>query len=140
MQTFLPHLNYAQSAASFDTRRLQKQIVECQQLLNALLNPEAKGWRNHPAAIMWRGCEKSLADYAEACYEEWKNRGYGPNHKSILKIRELVAQHNLKDQIPSWIGREDFHAAHRGNLLRKDFEYYSAQGWTESTELEYIWP
>ena len=68
MQTFLPHPSYAKSAAAIDTRRLQKQIVECQQLLNALLNPEAKGWRNHPSAMMWRGCKKSLADYAEACY------------------------------------------------------------------------
>lgn len=141
MQTFLPHPNYSASAASIDTRRLQKQIVECQQLLNALLNPEAKGWRNHPAAIMWRGHEASLADYAEACYAEWKKRGYGPNHKSILKIRELIAQHNLQDrQKPTWLGREDFHASHRGNLLRKDFEYYSAQGWTEDPNLEYIWP
>jgi hypothetical protein len=140
MQTFLPHPDYVQSAKALDSRRLQKQIVECQQLLNALTNPNAKGWRNHPAALMWRGHEKALIAYAEACWMEWKNRGYGPEHMSILKIRELAQSLEGSNEPPAWLGREDFHASHRGNLLRKDFEYYSRQGWTESPDMEYVWP
>jgi hypothetical protein len=140
VQTFLPYPDYVQSAKALDTRRLQKQIVECQQILNALINPNAKGWRKHPAALMWRGHEKALAAYAEACWNEWKNRGYGPDHKSILKIRELVQTLNSTDAPPAWLGRADVHASHRGNLLRKDFEHYSKQGWTESPDMDYVWP
>lgn len=140
MQTFLPYSDYVESARVLDTRRLQKQIVECQQLLNALTNPDAKGWRNHPAALMWKGYEKSLAFYAEVCWNEWKARGYGPDHKSIIKIRELASTLNSTDALPKWLGREDFHSSHRSNLLRKDFQYYSKLGWTDDPTLAYVWP
>jgi hypothetical protein len=41
---------------------------------------------------------------------------------------------------PPWLGNESFHASHRSNLLRKDFDYYSQFKWTEPTTLPYIWP
>jgi len=140
MQTFLPYPDFKKSAQSLDYRRLQNQIVECHQLLKALTSPEPRGWRNHPAALMWKGHEKALAQYAEACWDEWKNRGYGPDHKSIVKIREIAQALRSTDESPRWIGDEEFHASHRGNLLRKDLAYYSQYNWTESPDLEYIWP
>jgi hypothetical protein len=42
--------------------------------------------------------------------------------------------------LPPWFGRDEFHAAHRANLLRKDPEYYGQFGWTESPDMEYVWP
>ena len=139
MQTFLPYKDYTASAQALDNRRLMKQLVECQQLLNAITNPDAKGWRNHPAAIMWRGHESALADYARACYAEWTRRGYGPAHKSMVWINtNFPPQASSAD--PTWLGREDFHASHRANLLRKDQAFYSQHGWTEDPTMEYIWP
>lgn len=32
---------------------------------------------------------------------------------------------------PDWFGNEDFHKAHRSNLLRKDMQFYSQYGWSE---------
>jgi hypothetical protein len=137
MQTFLPYPSFEKSAKALDNKRLQKQIVECQQLLNALTNSEAKGWKNHPAALMWKGHEGALAEYMLVCWTEWKNRGFGPDHKSVdwLKSREFASTPS-----PSWIGRDDFHAAHRSNLLRKNPDHYAQFGWTESPDLEYVWP
>jgi hypothetical protein len=37
------------------------------------------------------------------------------------------------------LGREDFHESHRSNLLRKDPDHYYKFGWTEPTNLEYVW-
>ena len=41
---------------------------------------------------------------------------------------------------PHWLGDENFHSAHRSNLLRKDKEFYSQYLWTESDNMEYYWP
>lgn len=139
MQTFLPYRDFRKSAEALDQRRLQKQLVECQQLLNAITNPDAKGWRNHPAAIMWRGHENALADYARACHAEWTRRGYGPAHKSMDWIStRFPSQASVSD--PAWLGDEAFHASHRANLLRKDPAFYSQHGWDEDPTMEYVWP
>jgi hypothetical protein len=42
--------------------------------------------------------------------------------------------------LPHWLGREDFHASHRSNLIRKDPIWYGQFGWTEPNNIEYIWP
>lgn len=31
-------------------------------------------------------------------------------------------------------------SAHRSNLLKKDYAFYSEYGWTEPLDLPYIWP
>jgi len=53
MQTFLPYADFKRSAQVLDYRRLGKQRVETWQLIRAI-NGETRGWRNHPAAVMWR--------------------------------------------------------------------------------------
>ena len=42
--------------------------------------------------------------------------------------------------LPKWMGDETFHASHRSNLLKKDPEFYGKFGWTEATDLDYLWP
>jgi len=47
---------------------------------------------------------------------------------------------------PDWLGRADFHAAHRAVLLAKDPEWYGQFGWPESPAEKvngrwpYVWP
>ena len=41
--------------------------------------------------------------------------------------------------MPHWLGREEFHASHRANLLRKDYKFYSQYGWTEDSSNPYVW-
>ncbi len=53
MQTFLPYSSFEKTAKVLDWRRLGKQRVEGMQIINAIGNPDAKGWRNHPISIMW---------------------------------------------------------------------------------------
>ena len=132
MQTFLPYADFTQSAKSLDWRRLGKQRVETFQILNVLtgVNTDA-AWRNHSAVRMWRGHHEALSEYLDCCITEWVSRGY-KNNMQLTGITGGIE--------PDWFGREDFHASHRSNLLRKDVAFYRQWGWTEPTDLPYVWP
>ena len=135
MQTFLPYPNFFKTVRCLDWKRLGKQRVEAYQLINILtdLNSTKKGWRHHPAALMWSGFEESLKLYCNCCISEWISRGY----KNNMKQYEIDFS---KLKFPCWFGNDQFHSTHRSNLLRKNFEYYSQFGWKESADLEYFWP
>ena len=129
MQTFLPYPNFKKSLHALDCRRLGKQRVEAYQIIRAI--KFGGGWENHPAVKMWRGHTNALKLYYNLCLDEWINRGYKNNmHK--MKISGKIAY-------PRWFGRDEFHAAHRGNMLRKDYSYYSQYGWSEPPDLPYLW-
>jgi hypothetical protein len=81
MQTFLPYADFERCAATLDSRRLGKQRVEAFQILRALRG-EGRGWRNHPAVLMWRGYEDALGLYLNAMIAEWERRGYRNNVSS----------------------------------------------------------
>jgi hypothetical protein len=89
VQTFLPYHDFDQSAQALDDRRLGKQRVETLQLLNALLKPDAKGWRNHPATLMWKGYERALIRYGVAICREWVRRGHADTCN--LRLVTIVA-------------------------------------------------
>jgi hypothetical protein len=142
MQTFLPYANFTQSAQALDNRRLGKQLVEVQQILKALSDPDY-GWQNHPAVKMWRGYDWALAEYGVACYGEWITRYYKgkrggkPYHKSgvFIAAQNFNLTHDIK--LPPWLGGP-IHASHRAALKHKDPEYYA--GFEEAAELSYHWP
>lgn len=50
-----------ETAKVLDRRRLNKQIIECKQILDALNG--AKAWSNHPCTLQYRGQELWLYDY-----------------------------------------------------------------------------
>lgn len=133
MQTFLPHKNFKKTVKVLDYRRLGKQRVEAYQILNIITQrTDTKGWRNHPAVLMWKNYPNALKEYFNTCIDEWEKRNYKNNMK-----REIIRG---KISYPKWLGQEDFHSAHRSNLIRKDPEYYSRFNWKESDNLPYIWP
>jgi ATP-dependent exoDNAse (exonuclease V) beta subunit len=85
MQTFLtqPYLDFGLSARELDRQRLNKQALEAWQIMmtNLKMDPfgnyrEPRGWRNHPAVVMWRGYEVTLFNYIKAMTDEWTYRGY----------------------------------------------------------------
>ena len=132
MQTFLPYKDFNKSLQSLDWRRLGKQRVEAHQILNVLLErTDTKGWRNHPITKMWAGYESALQLYFNLCVYEWVRRGYN-NNMELENVPYVI-------KYPEWLGNESFHSSHRANLLRKDLEYYSKQGWTEDSTNPYVW-
>lgn len=133
MQTFLPSPSMGESVRFLDNKRLGKQRVEAFQILKALRGEYEKtgAWVNHPATKMWRGYEDALTFYKDLCIEEWIRRGF----KNTMEYKK---EHAVK--MPPWIGRNDIHASHRSNLLRKDPEYYSKFNWKEPDDMPYVWP
>lgn len=137
MQTFLPEPSFGRSAQILDRQRLGKQRVETLQLLNALAGL-TKGWRTHPAALMWQGYERALILYGMAICDEWVRRGYKDGCKT--KIMAHRDRYGPELALPPWLGDPKFHASHRSNLLRKDPAFYGRLGWPEPPTLDYIWP
>ena len=158
MQTFLPYESFRKSAAVLDDKRLGKQRVEVLQILNALLDDESTGWKNHPAVKMWEGHEAVLGFYGDCICREWQNRGFKDTCRDKIATKLRTSEKTVKQMLaykamsmssgreldelmmPSFVGDEKFHASHRSNLLRKDPEWYGMFGWEESDDLEYYWP
>lgn len=133
MQTFLPYECFLESLQCLDYRRLGKQRVEAMQILRILRGTsKSNAWINHPAVLMWEGYEEALTSYMNFCIDEWVWRGYKNSMQHGIILGPIL--------YPPWLGDPDFHASHRSNLLRKDYDFYSKYNWTESLDLPYVWP
>jgi hypothetical protein len=123
-----------------DRARLGKQRVEVYQILRVLLG-YSKGWINHPCVRQWKGYEWQLYIYGLTICQEWRNRGYKDSVRDkMMDMMGKFAALDYPNTIPSWLGNEEYHAAMRSNLLRKDPIWYGKFGWTEPNNLPYIWP
>lgn len=132
MQTFLPLPTYADSLKTLDQRRLGNQVYrEAFTLIRG-------GWPNHPASKMWKGHFHHLALYILAGLDELKHRGKDYPHHYVEVDRHL--NHYPDTGPPCWLGDPAFHASHRSNLLRKNYEWYGQFGWSEPIDLPYVWP
>jgi hypothetical protein len=156
MQTFLPHSDFELSARALDDKRLQKQLVECYQILLVLteLNPDGDhrdpgGWRNHPAVAMWRGYEHTLIAYTDAITAELQRRPkrdgsprsiktWGKVVNTYLRAKDLGRIRDI-DLTPGWLGDERLHRSHQLGLFRKAPHLY--QHYSTAVELwDSEWP
>ena len=71
------------TAMALDAKRLNKQIVECSQILDALNGK--KVWRNHPCVLQYRGYEEWLWIYKEVLYEYYL---YAHNNNATETLKE----------------------------------------------------
>jgi hypothetical protein len=83
---------------------------------------------------MWVGCENALKEYLNTMIMEWVSRGY----KNNMLYETINTEYPIK--YPWWLGKEEFHASHRSNLLRKDRKWYSLFKWKEEDNIPYVWP
>ena len=143
MQTFLPIADFDRSAMILDRLRLNKQRLECKQILMSLTG--GGGWKHHPAVKMWEGYELSLCDYSLAICEACNARGIADNVGAYNWFadgaRTLVELNGIEDAVtPPWFGNAKFHRAHRSNLVRKNSLYYRRFFKTVPDDLPYVWP
>jgi len=144
MQTFIVDKDIPCSAKKLDVKRLNKQILECWQIYDTIINNK-KAWANHPAVRMWRDHTIYLLYYGYIHYLEWQDRWTMHlrtgkyTHKSGEYLKEeYFTKGKIVDQ-PSWI-TEEFILSHRSNLIRKLPERYSVFWPDVKDDLEYIWP
>ena len=74
MQVFVPFKNPFECAKALDTRRFNKQILECKQILKAIRG-ESTAWANHPCVLMYKDHADWLQMYLNAfeCYKAYKD-------------------------------------------------------------------
>jgi hypothetical protein len=149
MQTFLTARSFSETALTLDSRRLNKQVVEAYQILNANDQYERHrtlhgpfdmtyriGWVNHPCNKMWRGYSHLLAVYSLAMIRECKARG----------IRQTMADRfepflSRPFVIPPWIANGEVDKvieSHRASLYRKDPTFYSQ--FANTPDIPLHWP
>lgn len=128
MQTFLIHSSFVVTAKLLDNKRLGKQRVEAKQILNAL-HGKSKGWRNHPATLMWYGYENALKYYHDCMVSEWLHRGFR-NSMPLLYVDDLGEPRTYwrESDMPHWWSDDDILrkiiTSHQSNLMRKDSKHY----------------
>ena len=100
-----------ETAIALDSRRYNKQIIECQQILDALNG--AKAWSNHPCVLQYRGYERWLEHYL-SCLTLYKNNAY---------IHAKVCSDLAQMCKPEWHTTEYFDQMKR-RLYSKNPEHY----------------
>jgi hypothetical protein len=147
MQTFLPFYDFEHCAMVLDDRRLGKQRIEAKQIIQVLDNPDAKGWRNHPAVRMWDGYIMSLCYYGMAMCTEWARRGFNDNTRDWFEARCISefanneargVQHDSRK--PPWMADARLYVSHASNLIRKDPHYYELIWPQIPNGVPYLWP
>lgn len=131
-----------------DLKRLGKQIIEAGQILRALHDPEY-GWQSHPAVNMWRGHERALLTYADACQHVWlERRPHNNAHQAYANLVEWLRErghgHRPSRSMsvpPAWWGLREVHNSHRAVLMRKDPDWYTPLFSDHTTDVpDYVWP
>lgn len=129
MQTFLPSIYFEETASILDSKRLNKQILECYQILN-VLSGQSLGWRNHPAVLMWKNHEHTLCVYAYAMIEEAKKREIktDKNESNINLLKESFGN-KWGVTCPEWFNDSvilrKITTTHQVSLFNKDPIHYS---------------
>lgn len=116
MQVFVSFPNIHDSLDLLDKKRLVKQVIECGQILDVILQRKTgKGWVNHPVVKMWENNPEAL--------QEYKNQGYclAFNKFSVCWVKTKLEDlpHGYMPKMPDWWGRPDIHESHLSNLKRK---------------------
>lgn len=132
MQTFLPFASKRDSLDVLDNKRLNKQILECYQILNILTgNSKSNAWHNHPAVLMWEGAEAELYRYAMTAVVLADMRGIktDKNKANLNALSRSSKSLIWEDNTPIWAMNpttiKRVNATHKANLYRKDPIFYA---------------
>lgn len=100
-----------ETAKILDGARLRKQIIEVQQILDALNG--AKAWSNHPAVLQYRGHEMWLGFY-KYCLEYYAN-GW---------MRDAKIESDYAESCRPPFHTQEYFDQMKRRLFEKDEEYY----------------
>lgn len=113
MQVFTPYPQPFACADCLDPRRLNKQIIECKQVLAAILG-ESKAWKNHPVTKQYRAHTAYLEAYTK-CLENYR----AGNFDEAFYYDKKAMGHK-----PEFL-TEEFCAQHKRRLFTKDNNFYA---------------
>lgn len=154
MQTFVPYADFRRSAQVLDDKRLGKQRVETLQIMQVLVRLrwnndvgvieefQPRGWRRHPAVLMWEDYEPALLEYQRQVCDVWTSRGFKDTcyPKTLGLIQRRYGGSLPAYMQPPWLGDELLHRSHQSNLIRKDPEIYGPVFPGVGADEPYVWP
>ena len=123
MQVFIVG-NPLYTAMALDRRRLNKQVIECKQILDALNG--AKAWSNHPCVLQYRESILWLRNYMK-CLDSYQ--------KGDMISAELFS--SACDCIRPPFHTGEYFKQMKRRLYTKDKEYY--EQWAHLGESEDNW-
>lgn len=114
MQTFLPDASYTDSLRALNNQRLNKQILECRQIIKIIESDRTTGaYVNHPCVKMWRDYLLGLKYYTNIAIDLALDRG--------IKLKNTT-RYSLPNEdyevYPPWYNAELI-ISHQANLWRK---------------------
>lgn len=112
MQVFTPYQEPFKTADCLDGRRLNKQIIECKQIL-AAIKGESKAWKNHPVVKQYKNYVGYLENYMR-CLISFKDG----------KIRDALSYNNCAMFYKPEFLTMEFCNQHKRRLYTKDNEFY----------------
>lgn len=101
-----------ETAKALDRRRLNKQIIECRQILDAI-NGKTKAWSNHPCTVQYRNHVEWLTAY-ELCLKSYMHGN---------DVHALIANVYANMKRPNFHTQEYIDNMKR-RLYTKDHEHY----------------
>lgn len=129
MQTFILNHDLFISAQQLDSKRLNKQLTECHQIINIIVLKQ-KAWSNHPCVLQWKNNMEYLYNYTYTIAYECKQRLI--NHKHIPYYLSL-GFYRLGE--PQWI-TDEFIKRHRQALLFKTALKYAVYDYCYNHSLQ----
>ena len=73
MNLFMPYEDITKSVQALDDKRLNKQILECYQILQVAIG-RSHGYENHPVVKHYKNYADFVFTYAIECCKEWRCR------------------------------------------------------------------
>lgn len=115
-----------ETAMILDRKRLNKQIIECRQILDALNG--ATAWSNHPCVLQYKGHEEWLREYLD-CLVGYKNNDL---------VQAFVAEQWCHITRPKWHTTEYFDQMKR-RLFKKDEKHYKMWERLGTSDEDWYW-
>lgn len=112
MQVFTPYPEPFKTAECLDGRRLNKQIIECRQIL-AAIRGESNAWKNHPVVKQYRTHTEYLECYLK-CLIAFKD-----NRIDVALVHSYYAMYYKPEFLTT-----EFCNQHKRRLFTKDSEFY----------------
>lgn len=125
MQVFIVGTPLA-TAMALDSRRLNKQIIECGQILDALNGKKA--WSNHPCVLQYRKHKEWLNDYMRCLvYYQCGNIDWAE------KMSDICEWTKPKFHIPEYFEQM------KRRLYTKNNEYYKQWKYLGTSDVNWYW-
>ena len=125
MQVFVPFQDPFECAKVLDSRRFNKQILECKQILKAIRG-ESTAWANHPCVLMYKDHADWLQMYLNAfeCYKAYKDLLEEDFDEAMVHFF-LASEWGEKAMscFPSFL-TDSFTSQHRRRLYTKSPHFY----------------